>query len=61
VEAGVGCVQFFVCVAAVLSVRDIMFKNNNQSNNDNHYQQSEISRQAFCEKNVTGSILLRRV
>lgn len=32
------CCVFFAGVAALLSVRDIMFINNNQCNNDNHYQ-----------------------
>jgi hypothetical protein len=42
-----GAVCVFIGVAAVLSIRDIMFTNNNQCNNDNHYQQSQNSRQAF--------------
>jgi hypothetical protein len=44
---GEGAVCVFIGVAAVLSIRDIMFTNNNQCNNDNHYQQSQNSRQAF--------------
>ena len=36
--AGDGAVCVFVGVAALLSVGDIMFINNNQCNNDNHYQ-----------------------
>lgn len=32
------CCVFFTGVAALLSVRDIVFINNNQCNNDNHYQ-----------------------
>ena len=35
---GADAVSVFGGVAAVLSVRDIMFINNNQCNNDNHYQ-----------------------
>lgn len=35
---GAGAVCVFSCVAALLSVRDIMFINGNQCNNDNHYQ-----------------------
>jgi hypothetical protein len=35
---GAGAVCVFAGVAALLSIRDIMFINNNQCNNDNHYQ-----------------------
>jgi hypothetical protein len=37
-SVGAGAVCVFAGVAALLSVRDIMFINNNQCNNDNHYQ-----------------------
>lgn len=42
-----GGVVSFVGVAVVLSIRDIVFKNNNQCNNDNHYHQTANLRQAF--------------
>ena len=42
-----GGVLSFAGVAVVLSIRDIVFKNNNQCNNDNHYHQTTNLRQAF--------------